>query len=347
MSRDLVALLRAATLRWTRRPGWVVAALALALLSGCGAGPRPTPSQSADPWAAIADPRAEIRSLFAIVSDATASRFGITDDRGRWMDTLKVIEIPEAPTFGAVYHTWDEGDQTFRTNVASSPDLLTWTWRAELGRMASQPTIARNVDGGYVVAWEQEPDPIHIVIESFASWADLVAGTVERRFEVPITMPACGEGTASIDYASNDRVDLGFHYHADCVRDLQASGWTDWTAWHSRQERARDAWLFGLGVQGHVGDRDGITIGGDELVLLEGQRVVDDNRSWRIHLLDETAGSAEQLEIGTPARSEAFSNPTISKVTIGGRPALVATLYVGSEGARGGEDGPLLFYRVR
>jgi hypothetical protein len=203
------------------------------------------------------------------------------------------------------------------------------------------------VDGGYVVAWEQEPDPIHIVIESFASWATLRAGTVQRHFDVPITMPACGEGTPSLEYASARRVEIGFHYHGACTRDLQASGWTDWTTWHSRQERARDAWLFELGVKGHVGDRDGITIGGDELVLLEGQRIVDDHASWRVYLLDETAGSAEELVIGTPARSEAFSNATISKVTVGGRPALVATVYLFTEGARGGEDGPLLFYRIR
>ena len=304
-------------------------------------------SPSVDPWGSIADPRAEIRGLFADIGSATAARFGIRDDGGRGMDTLKVIEIPEASLFAAVYHTWEESDATFRVNLASSPDLLTWTWRTELGRMASQPTIARSVDGGFVVAWEQEPDPIHIVIASFASWPDLQAGTVARRFDVPITMPACGEGTPALEYASARRVELSFHYHASCERDLEASGWTDWTTWHARQERNRDAWLFELGVLGHIGDRDAITIGRHELMLLEGQRILDDNATWRTYLLDETAGSAELLRIGTPAASQAFLNPTISKVTVAGRPALVATLFLPSEGARGGEAGPLLFYRLQ
>ena len=333
--------------RPSRRASAASAVVAIVVLGGCRTGSGPAPSASVDSWASVADPRAEIKSLFADVGSATAARFGITDDRGGGMDTLKVIEIPEASLFAAVYHTWEESDATFRTNVASSPDLLTWTWRGELGRMASQPTIARSVDGGFVVAWEQEPDPIHIVIESFASWPDLQAGTVEGRFDVPITMPACGEGTPALEFASAKRVELSFHYHADCVRDLEASGWTDWTTWHARQERTRDAWLVELGVQGHIGDRDAISIGGHELVLLEGQRIVEDNSSWRIHLLDETAGSAEPLSIGTPAGSQAFLNPTISTVMIGGRPALVATLFLPTEGARGGEAGPLLFYRVK
>ena len=114
------------------------------------------------------------------------------------MDTLKVTPIVETSAYAAVYHSWSDEDQSFHVHLATSTDLLAWTWQTELGVKASQPTIAAASDGGYVVAWEQEPDPIHIVIALYPTWNDLLGAAPRRRFDVPVTMPACGEGTPSI-----------------------------------------------------------------------------------------------------------------------------------------------------
>lgn len=47
----------------------------------------------------------------------------------------------------------------------------------------------------------------------------------------------------------------------------------------------------------------------------------------------------------TPAAgSVALSNPTIEQIEIDGSEAILVTLYVLIEGARGEEDGPLIFY---
>ncbi len=178
---------------------------------------------------------------------------------------MDVSWVPEAGRFAAVYFSWDDVDQTFHTHVATSTNLLDWTWEVELADQASQPSIAATSDGGYVVAWEQEPDPIHIVIASFDTWDDLRAGSIARRFDVPVTMPACGEGTPSIDAASRERVDLSFHYHGDCERDRQASGWTDWTTWQAVARPERDQALIDRGIEGHIGDRDTIAFRGHEL----------------------------------------------------------------------------------
>ena len=98
-------------------------------------------------------------------------------------------------------------------------------------------------------------------------------------------------------------------------------------------------------MAGHIGDRDRIAFRGRDLLLLDGQLVQDDNSTWRTFLVDE-AGHAERLTFRTDASSDGFVNPTIGEVRIGGRDALVVTLFIPTESAHGEEDGPLLYYRT-
>jgi hypothetical protein len=312
---------------------------ALVLAAACAPAPAAAP-------VSIEAARAELRELITDVTKATAYRYKLTDDQGRSMGPTDITWIPEAERFAAVYFTWDDGDQAFHVHLATSDNLMDWTWEVELAYQASQPTIAAASGGGYVVAWEQEPDPIHMVIVSFATWDDLRAGAVERRFDVPVTMPACGEGTPSIDAASSERVNLSFHYHGDCERDRQAAGWTDWTTWQAVARPERDQALIDRGVAGHIGDRDTISFRGHDLMLIEGELVPGDWSSWRTFLYDAETGSAEELRFRTHAGSAAFSNPTIDPIEIGGREAILVTLYLFTEGAQGEEDEELLFYRT-
>lgn len=288
----------------------------------------------------------ELRELITDVTAATAFRYGASDDLGRPMGPLKIIWIPEVERFAAVYFFWNDEDRAFHVELGSSADLLDWTWEVELADQASQPTIAAASDGGYVVAWEQEPDPIRNVVEYFATWDDLRAGLPTRHFDVPITMPACGEGTPSIEAASSLRVDLSFHYHGDCERDRQAEGTTDWTTWRATPRPELDRALIELGVRGHIGDRDRITFRGTELTLIEGQLVLDDWSSWRTFLYDAESRSAELLRFRTHAGSLSVGNPSVSQIEIDGSPAILVTLYVFTEGSSGEEEGSLIFYRT-
>jgi hypothetical protein len=308
-------------------------------LVGCG-----SPSAFASPTAAEA--RAELRRLVEDVTTATASRYGLTDDRGNVMDGAKVIAIPEAGAFGAVYHTWSASDAAFHVHLATSTDLIQWTWRREFGREASQPTIAAASDGGYVLAWEQQPDPIHLVIAYYASWDDLVAARSARRIDPPVSTPACGEGTPSIESATRGRVEVAFHYHADCTRDREAGGSTDWTTWQASTRPALDQALLDIGVMGSHGDRDRITFRGHDFTLIEGQLVQDDWKTFRVSLYDDASGRAELLDPRTHAGSTAFANPTIGQVEIDGHQAIVVTLFIPQEGARGHESGELIYYRT-
>jgi len=314
-------------------------ATTMIVVGGCG-----TIKQSTD--LSVSAARAELRGLIEDVTAASAYRYRTTDHDGRGMDTAKIIWIPEANAFGAVYHTWSDADASFHVHLATSPDLLNWGWRRELAAQASQPTIAAASDGGYVVAWEQEPDPIHLAVAYYPTWDDLQAGRPSRRMDPPVTTPACGEGTPSIESASSARVDIAFHYHADCDLDRQAGGNTDWTTWQATTRPAVDRSLAAAGVTGHMGDRDRILFRGHQLTLIEGQLIREDVRSWRVFLYDDETGMAEPLQVRTHAGSLAFSNPTITQIEIDGGQAILVTLYVVNEAAADSEDGELIYYRV-
>jgi len=306
----------------------------------------PVPSASPAPTVSIATARAELTALISDVTAADFFRYRALDDLGRWLGPTDIIWVPEAETFAAVYFTDSPAaPQRWHVQLATSADLATWTWRVELADQASQPSISESADGGYIVAWEQEPDPIYNVIAEYASWRDLLAAKTKRRFDVPITTPACGEGTPSIESVSSERVQIGFHYHASCERDLEAEGWTDWTTWHSSQRRSLDHALIDLGVEGHIGDRDTIEFRGHALMIIEGQRVLDDWSTWRQYLYDPETDAAEQLDIRTHARSVSMGNPSLTLIEVNGREALLVTLYIYSEGSHADEDGGLIYYR--
>src|SRR5439155_27139701 len=106
--------------------------------------------------------RAELRDLIRDVTAATAYRYRAKDDLGRDMGPLEVVWIPEASTFAGVYHTWSDTDEMFHLQVATSDNLLDWTWQVELARHASQPSLEAMSDGRSADAWAEEPDPIRL-----------------------------------------------------------------------------------------------------------------------------------------------------------------------------------------
>lgn len=308
------------------------------LLAGCGG-----PSNPSD-----ADPiRDELRGLIENVAGSTARHYRLRDTDGRDMGPTKVIWSPEADRFVAVYSVWDDSVGAFVVHLATSDDLFTWDEQNDYSVGGSQPTIARTPSGRYLLAWEQEPDPIHLSIIEFRTWDDLVnEGGRPRFMDLPVTMPACGEGTPDITSASDYRVEVTFHYHAGCERDRQANGWTDWNEWHTTPNPELDAAMESAGVVGHIGDRATFAYRGRSFMLVEGETVPGDRASWRLFLHDLKTGTVEPLDIRTDGGSRAFSNPGVEFVTIDGQPSLLVTMYLFAEGAADGEDGGLLYYQT-
>ena len=67
------------------------------------------------------------------------------------MDTLKVVKSPFGGYIG-VYHTYSGGTPTVK--VATSQNLLYWTFEANLAQDSSHPTIYNLSRGGSLVAYE-------------------------------------------------------------------------------------------------------------------------------------------------------------------------------------------------
>lgn len=296
--------------------------------------------------------------LIAFLADvpAATSRYGVRDDRGRTMDTLKVIESPGGGYLG-VYHVGDDLGG-FEVDVATSDNLIDWTYRATLDAPASQPTIAAVADGGFVVALEAggAGRPAWLRFLFYRGVDRLLGGTADRVFDAPHTLvPAhrLAEGTPNVYEArlmpdiDHSVIDVGFHYHRRGRVDRQGRGrLVDFCRWSTEREPRLDAAVRRMGVRGNVGGRDVITWRGRPFLLIEGQRRRRVWESWRTFLYDPSAGVAHPLAIRTHRGSRAFANPTATVLTTPAHePGLLVTLYLFAPGAAPGEAGPLLYFR--
>jgi hypothetical protein len=287
--------------------------------------------------------RAEVRSVLEDIAGADILRFDVHDDRGFPMEPGGIVSAPGGG-FAAVYWVILDEHGTFATELATSPDLVEWTWRATLADGASQPTIEAATDGGWVVGWEKEP-PNHLQFAWYAAWDDLLAARPSRFLDVPMTLAprTCAEGTPSLYFASSTFLDVGFHYFDRCEVDRPARGTTDWVDWSATPRPEYERAFRRFGLRGGVGDRDTFQFRGFGFTVQEGQAVWERYDTFRIYLYDDTTGTAEPLDMRTPAGCEAFTNPMVEIVDLDGEPAVVATVFVPGEAGSDCEVGGLLY----
>jgi hypothetical protein len=296
--------------------------------------------------------------LIAFLEDvpAATSRYGIRDDRGRTMDTLKVIENPDGGYLG-VYHV-SHGGAGFEVAVATSDDLLNWAYRATLDAPASQPTIAAVPGGEFLVAVEAggSGQPAWLRFMHYRSAERLLGAAADRVFDAPHTLVPAGrlaEGTPNV-YAvrlmpdiDHSLIDIEFHYYRHGRVDRQGHGrLTDFRGWSSERDPHLDAAIQRCGVTGNIGGRDAFLWRGRPWLLIEGQRRRKSWQSWRTFLYDPSTDIAHPLAIRTHGGSKAFANPTATMLTTpSGEPGLAVTLFLFDAGSAPGEAGPLLYFR--
>ncbi|KAJ7219653.1 hypothetical protein C8J57DRAFT_1394178 [Mycena rebaudengoi] len=294
--------------------------------------------------------RAHLLSLIVDVNAADGVVYSAKDNQGRTMDTAKIIQPPEGD-YLAVYHTLRD-DGRFHSAIATSTDLLHFTFSADFGAGSSQPTLFFVGDGSYVMAWEQDPDN-HIAVRYFANRASLLAANPTRSFDTPMTLSACAEGTPNIYSVKlkpdidHSFIDIGGHYFRDCQADRQQRGnLTNFNHWVTSSRPDVDNAILFWGVQGNIGDRDAVTFGGFQFQLMEGQSTFGDFGSFRTFLYDFSTGNADRVNVTTARGSTAFANPLISTIkTPDGESAVVVGMFLPSEGAAAGEAGQLIYYR--
>ncbi len=296
--------------------------------------------------------RALLRSLIEEVTASDARRYAVTDDLGRELHCAKIIQEPGGGTYLAVYHSM-LGDGRFHAALAASADLLNWYHMRDFGPGSSQPTIAAVPGGGYLVAWEQDPD-IHIALRYFGDRQALFTGPPLRSFDARRSLSKCAEGTPNIHSVllnpdiDHSVVSIGGHYWWRCDRDRQLTATlTDFRRWTAAGRPELDDALLRHGVGGNIGGRDAVAFLGQSFAVIEGQHVKGDFGSWRTYVYDYATGEAQPAAIRTDAGSTAFANPHVTALTTpDGRRALAVSLFLPSEGAARGEAGQLIWYRT-
>ena len=216
-----------------------------------------------------------------------ATAMGRATTSGNSMDTLKIAKSPFGGYIG-VYHTPRNGQ--FSVKVATSVDLLHWTFQANLVANASQPTIHRLPQGAALVAYESHVNcggASHCLgLRYYSTESALLNGAASRRVILPRKLSSCAEGTPSIFTAKPDlsEIDIGFHYFSGCRVDRQARGQLrnfSPSTWAPLTTPSMDAAILGAGASpdGHIGDRDGNFYDGAYQRLYEGQ--IAPLTSWR------------------------------------------------------------------
>ena len=285
--------------------------------------------------------------LAALAGDVTAAdghRYDLRDHTGRTMDAAQIVQAQDG-SYLAVYHTL-LADGRFHAAVATSTDLLHWQRRHDFGPGTHQASLAHDGRGGYVLAHEKDPRN-HIAVRSYEDVAALLAGRARHSFDAPLTLSRCAEGTPSITAVRGATVHLTGHYRAGCDTDRQLRATlTGFRHWHAEPDRRLDRAVRSLGNGGNIGDRAPVELGGQRVVLVEGQGRRGDFGSWATYAYDPPSGRADRLDIRTHGGSRAFANPSATLLTDPrGEPALLVSLFVPGEGSAPGESGQLLYWR--
>ncbi|AZM52265.1 hypothetical protein DMA15_06380 [Streptomyces sp. WAC 01529] len=284
--------------------------------------------------------------LAALAGDVTAAdghRYGARDHTGRTMDAAQIEQAPDG-RYLAVYHTL-LADGRFHAAVATSTDLRHWQRRHDFGPGTHQASLAHDGRGGYVLAYEKDPRN-HIGVRAYRDLAALLAGRAHRAFDAPLTLSRCAEGTPGITSVRGATIHLTGHYRANCDTDRQLRATlTGFRHWHAEPDPRLDHAVRAWGTGGNIGDRAPVDLGGERVVLVEGQGRRSDFGSWGTYAYDPASGRADSLDIRTHGGSRAFANPSATLLTDPrGRPALLVSLFVPREGSAPGEAGQLLYW---
>jgi hypothetical protein len=297
---------------------------------------------------------ATYREVLENVPQANGHRYGTRDDRGRSMDTLKIL--PRGRGYLGVYHTLAAG--RFDVQLATSRNLVRWRHRATLAVNASQPTIARRPGGGYLVAYEKDAGCRNgnncLAFRRYGSARQLLRGGQRgRERRIARTFSKCAEGTPNFYKVTARTFEIGFHYFQDCRVDRQARGTYDTATgtWKPRMLPSVDARVLGAGAAagGNIGDRDAAFFkpAGAERAVYEG--MIGPRSAgfgvWRCFA--EETGTFTQLHVRTHGGSTACANPTVTNARLpNGRAGLIVTYFIPVEGAGKGEAGELVFWRA-
>ena len=289
-----------------------------------------------------------LKSLMEDVESSSIKVYAAKDDSGRGMDCLKIVMTGTNGYLG-ICHSMDERG-VFRARLVKSSDLKTWKVVHELEDHTHQGTLYK-LFNRWILALEKDgPNGNWIQVRGYDSLADLEAGRHAVIKDLPRQLSRFAEGTPTIDGLGSvgERwidlfITIRFHYYRDGDVDRQASGTLSlFKDWKSKVEKEENAPLEST-YKGNIGDRDTFNLKGGRFDLLEAQLTKNDWSSWRI-LLRKRGDAYVRVSPRTEGGSKSFANPTATEIELpDGKPGIVFTMFLPSQGAADGEAGTLLY----
>jgi hypothetical protein len=291
-----------------------------------------------------------------IVEQPVSPKFGLHDSARHTMDTLKVIDSGQPAPYDryiGVYHF--RAGMTYISAVATSNDLVKWTYRSNLAIDATQPALARVGTGTpavYWAAWEVDCGRGSCLeVRYYPSFNALTSGSAGLQRVIPRTQPGnCNEGTPNFfSNPTSTSLDIGFHYNSTCHTgtDRQAratltglgSSWT----WSATATPGIDDMLTNAGAPGNHGDRDRIVYKGQAYRIYEAQLQPAVFDSFRPFLFD--GQTMTQLNVQTACGATALANTSVSNVTLpSGAPGVFVAHFVFQGGAGTCGSGEMTYF---
>jgi hypothetical protein len=267
---------------------------------------------------------------------------------------LKVVQTDDSdcPYLG-VYHNAIINSTKFTTYLGCSPDLRTWSERGAVHSDASQPDIRIQPDDSVLYADEFNPtNRPHVYVAYYGNSANqtglkaLVANPAVPPTAVvalPGTSLAKADGTPEfgrINYSGSilsSTIEINYHYYYLGIRDLDAIGTlTNFESWSGSSDTQTNSLVTNAGGNGKIGDSEVFEVGSTVYKLVEAQvnppSSGDTFGSWRLFLVNKTAGTVQKLSPALSGGALSLGNPTLTFVTLpNGTQALVFTCYVFAE----------------
>lgn len=287
---------------------------------------------------------------------------------------------------------------TWEVRVAESTDLLQWKYLRTIIPNADMPYARTVASNGWIVLVHEQwmrpgsTAPSRLGFKLYYNQSELLAGRAFNSFVAPLTVGARSnlEGTPNIYSAElvfrngfyMVDAQIGFHYNDDAGVDqvaqgtLRSFGPTVVTPeWSAASATGYDAAFLKAGAIGNIGQRDAGVLGGEALVMQEGNighmppTLWQDWRLWLyVPAIGEGFpptgnGTITQLAPITDKGSTAFGNPSFKVIPCPANRTSVPTIESGrasqngsdcvfvsffafGEGAAPGEAGVVAFYNL-
>jgi hypothetical protein len=283
---------------------------------------------------------------------------GMVDDENPplSMDTAKIIQTaPNA--YLAVY----ADGPNFVVKLATSSNLRVWHYVVALDSNASQPYIAEADGGSFVFADEKQDLPgsptSHLYFVHYPNLQALLNDQPDKTlapYNEGRFFSSCNEGTPDIHGLSADGLSFsfGFHYLADCPRQLDQEAFGTITNFHyytASQDTVRDNAVNLAKFPGKHGGRDDITWQGWRFSLQESQNSsanLGAYTSWRYVLYDYSNQTAYPVKLTPPIIAPCQGNPKLTVLNDpNGDPVILVTgfIFAGSAGCTQNQGGEFLY----